>query len=121
MGNRPRAAISCLRFLVAFGLRHHDYQRMGNAEDGGNWRESRNPVEGWLRPLAACVGSAKASSPSNIGFGRRVPNGSRASPGARSESGLWISWRSGIAERFVRFDLGLASRQWQMGHNESDR
>src|SRR5580698_6601015 len=94
---------------------------MGNAEYGGKRRESRNSLEGRLRPLVTCVEFAKASSPSDIRFGRRATNGAGTSTGARSEPRVWICGRGGITERFVRFHLGLASRQWQMGHNKSDR
>src|SRR5580692_5312666 len=94
---------------------------MGNAEYGGKRRESRNSFEGRLRPLVACVGSAKASSPSDFGFRRGTTNGPGTSTGARSEPRVWICGRSGIAEGFVRFHLGLASRQWEMEHHQSDR
>src|SRR5271166_2222670 len=94
---------------------------MGNAEHGGKRREPRNSFEGRLWALAACVGPAKAPSPSDVGSGRRIPNGSGTSPGARSESRVRIPWRRGLAERFVRFHLGLASRQWEMEREESDR
>ena len=40
LGSRSRTSVSGIRLLVASGSRHHDHQRMGNALDGGGWRES---------------------------------------------------------------------------------
>ena len=107
MGTGARSSIPGLRFLVAFGVRHRDHQRMGNSQHGAKRSEPRDSAERRLRSQTARVGSTETAAPA----WPRVSDGAGVAAGTRSHACLWFSGRGGLAERSLGVDLGLASRQ----------
>ena len=62
VGNRPRAAATGVRLLVAPGPRHDDHLRMGHAEHGERRRQPGAAAGRQVRPQAARLGSGQRAA-----------------------------------------------------------
>ena len=56
-----------------------------------------------------------------LDLGAEQQNGAGAAARTRSESRVWISRRSRVAQRLICFHLGVVSQEWKMGREESNR
>ena len=92
VGARSRPAISGLRFLVALGPGHRRHQRMGHAQHGAAWNQSRDSSQRRLRAQTAHLGSAQAPSFAGAGSRRRISNGAGASSRRTIPRALMDSW-----------------------------
>src|SRR5215216_6274222 len=94
---------------------------MGHAEHDRKRRATRSVIKQQIRAPNACVGSTPAATSSDTRFRERAANGSRNAARTRSQKSLWVRRRGGFAEGFVGVDLVVASRQRQLGCEESNR
>ena len=78
LGDRPRAAASRLRRLVAPRPRHHGDQRMGHARHVRERPRAGDPARRQVRPAPAFLGPAQAQAPADHRFRRRAPARLRA-------------------------------------------
>ena len=115
VGKGPRPAAAGVRLLVAPGPRHHHHLRVGHAEHGEGRRQPGVAAGRQVRPQAPRLGSGYAPPRAGARSGRGAADGARAAAVPRSEQGLRVRRRGGVAQGPVVVDLDVVSRRRRDG------